>query len=60
VPVAETIGAALILAIVLPIVGCLLVGLLIGIVVYCCCCKGKKAAAGAPAQPNVEITQNAV
>ena len=54
-------GAALILAIVLPIVGCLLVASLIGLAVYCCCCKGKKAAAGAPAQPTaVEITKTAV
>ena len=52
-------GAALILAIVLPIVGCLLVALLVALVVYYCCCK--KAAAGAPAQPTaVEITRNAV
>ena len=56
---AGIIGAALILAIVLPIVGCLLVALLVALVVYCCCCK--KAAAGAPAQPTaVEITKNAV
>ena len=54
-------GAALILAIVLPIVGCLLVASLIGLAVYCCCSKGKKAAAGAPAQPTaVEITKTAV
>ena len=53
-------GAALILAIVLPIVGCLLVASLIGLAVYCCCCKGKKAAAGAPAQPTaVEISTTA-
>ena len=58
---AGIIGAALILAIVLPIVGCLLVALLVALVVYCCCCKGKKAAAGAPAQPTaVEITKTAV
>ena len=58
---AGIIGAALILAIVLPIVGCLLVALLVALVVYCCCCKGKKAAAGAPAQPTaVEISKNAV
>ena len=56
---AGIIGATLILAIVLPIVGCLLVALLVALVVYCCCCK--KAAAGAPAQPTaVEITKNAV
>ena len=56
---AGIIGAALILAIVLPIVGCLLVALLVALVVYCCCCK--KAAAGAPAQPTaVEITKTAV
>ena len=54
-------GTALILVIVLPIVGCLLVASLIGLAVYCCCCKGKKAAAGAPAQPTaVEITKTAV
>jgi hypothetical protein len=44
-------GSALIVAIVLPIVGCLLLGLIIALVVYCCCCKDKKAAVGAPAQP---------